>query len=68
MSYEVSVVVPVFNEALFMPQALPSLIEAMESAESDYEILIVENGSSDGTADIARQAAGDATRGDAGRV
>ena len=60
MSYEVSVVVPVFNEALFMPQALPSLIEAMESAESDYEILIVENGSSDGTADIARQAAGDA--------
>lgn len=60
MPCQVSVVVPVFNEAQFLPQALPRLIEAMETAGADYEILIVENGSTDGTADAARNASGDA--------
>jgi glycosyltransferase involved in cell wall biosynthesis len=59
MPPEFSVVVPVYNEAGFLPQALPALIEAMESLDRSYEILIVENGSTDGSADIARSVAGD---------
>lgn len=56
MTASVSVVVPVYNEASFIPQALPSLIEAMESIGASYKILIVENGSADGTAEAARKA------------
>ena len=60
MPPEFSVVVPVYNEAGFLPQALPALIGAMESLDRSYEILIVENGSTDGTADVARSVAGNA--------
>jgi len=56
MTASVSVVVPVYNEASFIPRALPSLIEAMESTGASYKILIVENGSSDGTAEAAKRA------------
>ncbi|MEE8376007.1 MAG: glycosyltransferase, partial [Acidimicrobiia bacterium] len=55
MTASISVVVPIYNEASFIPQALPSLIEAMESTGASYKILIVENGSSDGTAEAARR-------------
>lgn len=54
MSPTFSVVVPVYNEAAFIPTALPSLIAEMESLETPYEVLIVENGSTDGTAEAAR--------------
>lgn len=55
-----SVVVPVHNEADFLPSALPSLIEAVGSVSSDAQILVIENGSTDGTADAARRIGGDA--------
>lgn len=45
---------PVYNEAEFIPEGLPQLIEAVAGATDDAEIIIVENGSSDGTADAAR--------------
>ncbi|MGF1618272.1 MAG: glycosyltransferase family 2 protein [Acidimicrobiia bacterium] len=51
---------PVYNEADFLPQALPALIGAMNSLDRSYEILIVENGSTDGSAAIASSVAGDA--------
>ena len=54
MSPFISVVVPVYNEADFVPQALPKLIEEMESAGAPFRVIIVENGSTDDTADIAR--------------
>lgn len=60
MPPEFSVVVPVYNEAGFLPQALPALISAMSSLDRSYEILIVENGSTDGSAAIARSIAGNA--------
>ena len=60
MPPEFSVVVPVYNEAGFLPQALPALIGAMNSLDRSYEILIVENGSTDGSAAIAEAVAGDA--------
>ena len=57
MSLSISVVVPVYNEAAFISEALPSLVEAMNSVGSPYRILIVENGSGDGTADVAMRVA-----------
>jgi glycosyltransferase involved in cell wall biosynthesis len=50
-----SIVVPVFNEASFIPRALPVLVSEMEDLGESYRILIVENGSSDGTAKTARE-------------
>ncbi|MEX2279610.1 MAG: glycosyltransferase [Acidimicrobiia bacterium] len=59
---DLSVVVPVHNEATFLPSALPSLIEAVHEVSAGAEILVVENGSTDGTADVARDLGGDAVR------
>ena len=50
-----SVVVPVHNEAAFLTTALPSLIEAVRSVTTDAEILVMENGSTDGTAAVAAE-------------
>lgn len=51
--------VPVYNEASFIPEALPQLVEQVVSVAVDAEILIVENGSADGTAAAARQVSTD---------
>jgi glycosyltransferase involved in cell wall biosynthesis len=51
-----SIVVPVYNEAVFLPRALPEMVRQLDSLGDPYELLIVENGSSDGTAEIARRA------------
>ncbi|MGF1666193.1 MAG: glycosyltransferase family 2 protein [Acidimicrobiia bacterium] len=59
---EVSIVVPVHNEAAFIPVGLPRLIEAAHSVYPGAEILIMENGSTDGTAAAARLAAGDSVQ------
>jgi glycosyltransferase involved in cell wall biosynthesis len=53
-----SIVIPVYNEAAFIPRAIPALIEQMESLDETYRVLIVENGSSDATAEVTRQVAG----------
>lgn len=53
-----SLVIPVFNEAEFIPTALPALIAEMESLGETYRVLIVENGSTDGTASKVRETAG----------
>jgi len=52
-----SIVVPVYNEAEFIPQAVPALIEQMETIDEPYRIIIVENGSTDSTANVARHVA-----------
>lgn len=57
-----SVVVPVHNEAAFLPTALPSLIDAVRSVTDDAEILVMENGSTDGTAALATELGGDDVR------
>ena len=55
-----SIVVPVYNEAAFLPEAMPLLIAELESAGVAYVLSIVENGSNDGTAEVAGGLAGDA--------
>jgi len=44
-----SIVVPVYNEAEFIPRALPALVDELESLETSYQLLLVENGSTDET-------------------
>jgi len=60
MSPTLSIVVPVYNEADFIPQALPLLISEMDGLGLPYRIHLVENGSNDGSADVARAVAGKA--------
>jgi len=60
MNPTLSIVVPVYNEADFIPQALPMLISEMEGLGMSYRIHLVENGSSDGSAEVARVVAGEA--------
>lgn len=57
MPPSLTIVVPVYNEASFLPQALPGLIAAAEESGAPYVIRIVENGSTDGTAELARELA-----------
>jgi glycosyltransferase involved in cell wall biosynthesis len=51
-------VVPVHNEAAFIPHGLPGLVRATRTVYPEAEILVVENGSTDGTAAAVRAAAG----------
>jgi glycosyltransferase involved in cell wall biosynthesis len=49
-----SIVVPVYNEASFIPTAMPLLLAELDGLGIEYELLLVENGSTDDTADAAR--------------
>ncbi len=59
MTSSISVVVPVYNEAEYIPEALPALIDTMARTGADYTIHLVENGSTDGTAEAARAVGGE---------
>lgn len=52
-----SIVIPVYNEAAFLPVGLPRMVGELDSAGLDFRLLVMENGSGDGTASIARQVA-----------
>ena len=51
-----AVIIPAFNEATQLPATLASLRKAMEDAPGQGEVIVVDNGSTDETAAIARQA------------
>jgi glycosyltransferase involved in cell wall biosynthesis len=50
---ELSVVVPVYNEAAIIAASLGELCDRLEQAGIDYEVVVAENGSRDDTAAIA---------------
>lgn len=52
----VTVVIPVHNEAAFLPEALPRLFEELATVNADITVVIAENGSTDATADLVREA------------
>lgn len=56
---EVTVVIPVHNEADYLPTALPLLIEEMRRVDASIAILFAENGSTDATSSLIRQAMAD---------
>ncbi len=53
-AYAVSVVVPIFNEVESLPRLYQEVREAMEAAGVAYEIIFVDDGSTDGSADLFR--------------
>jgi glycosyltransferase involved in cell wall biosynthesis len=48
-----SVVVPAYNEAEILPRTLGQLRRCAEATGADVEIVVVDNGSTDGTAEVA---------------
>jgi glycosyltransferase involved in cell wall biosynthesis len=51
-----TVVIPVHNEAAFLPGALPRLFDELGTVDAEISVLVVENGSTDETADLVREA------------
>jgi glycosyltransferase involved in cell wall biosynthesis len=51
----VSIVIPVYNEEAILHASIVDLIDRLGDFEKPYEIVIAENGSTDGTMDIAAQ-------------
>jgi glycosyltransferase involved in cell wall biosynthesis len=52
----ITVVIPVHNEAGFLPVALPKLFAEMDTVDADIRVLVAENGSTDDTANLVRHA------------
>jgi glycosyltransferase involved in cell wall biosynthesis len=52
----ISFIVPAFNEELELPATLSAIHSAAKSANEDHEIIVVDDGSTDATAEIAKQA------------
>lgn len=59
MSATLSVVMPVHDEAQHLPTTLDALVDAVARSDFDAELVLVDDGSSDGSADVARTALGD---------
>ena len=55
ITVELSVVIPAYNEERRLPPALVHIIDFCDSTLKTYEILVVEDGSHDNTADIVRK-------------
>jgi len=53
----ISVVLPVYNEIDSLPSLLASITETLESTYLSYEIILVDDGSTDGSAQWLKQAA-----------
>ena len=58
-SKKVSVLIPAFNEAENMPELFAELASACRAHDLDAEIVLVDDGSTDGTMEAARRAAGE---------
>ena len=54
-----AVVIPAFNEAPMVPELVSELRATFERFQLDGEILVVDDGSTDGTGDLVEKAAGD---------
>jgi dolichyl-phosphate beta-glucosyltransferase len=59
---ELSVVVPAYNEEARLAVTLPSMLAYLEAAGRSFEVLVVDDGSSDGTARVAESFAGRGVR------
>jgi dolichol-phosphate mannosyltransferase len=54
---QLSIVIPVYNEAEVLPRLLSTLQRVMAATAISYELVIVDDGSSDSTASILKAAA-----------
>jgi dolichyl-phosphate beta-glucosyltransferase len=55
---ELTVVIPAYNEAARLPRTLERVRAFLDDRGGDYELLVVDDGSQDGTATRAREAGG----------
>jgi dolichyl-phosphate beta-glucosyltransferase len=53
-----SVVIPAYNEAARLPATLARVRAYLDARKTPYQLIVVDDGSTDGTADVARAAAG----------
>jgi glycosyltransferase involved in cell wall biosynthesis len=51
---EVSAVIPVYNDREALTRALPLSISSLQAVAPDFELIIAEDGSTDGSADLVR--------------
>ncbi len=56
MQCALSVVIPAYNEAERLPPFLASVVNALEESARSWEVIVVDDGSVDGTADLVRRA------------
>ena len=54
---QVSVVLPAYNEVDYLEPAVEKTIQALKEFSDSYEIIIAEDGSTDGTAERAEELA-----------
>lgn len=55
MSAAISFVVPAYNEERFIDQCLSAITKRCTEAKIKFELIVIDNGSTDDTADLARQ-------------
>jgi glycosyltransferase involved in cell wall biosynthesis len=48
----VSIIIPAFNESAAIGQVLDNITDSMSKEGMDYEVIVVDDGSTDGTADV----------------
>ena len=58
MTMDLSIVIPAYNEAARLPATLRTLGEALGGGERRVEIIVVNDGSTDGTGELLRQSPG----------
>ncbi len=59
---EVTAIIPVFNDRTALAAAIPASVAVLETIAPGFEIIIAEDGSTDGSADLVRELAGDDKR------
>jgi dolichyl-phosphate beta-glucosyltransferase len=60
MSASLSVIIPAYNEAARLGNTLRAVVDYLRQSMADAEVIVVDDGSADKTAEIARQAFADA--------
>ena len=55
MSFSLSIIIPAFNEAERLGETLRTVFEYLNEHKPESEVIVVDDGSSDGTADVAEE-------------
>jgi len=55
----ITIIAPIYNESQTLPELIRRVREVMESSGEEWEILLIDDGSTDGSRDIIRQLAGE---------
>lgn len=50
---DLSIIIPAYNEEIFIRQCCDAIVKQFQGTCLDYEVIVVDNGSTDGTASIA---------------